>query len=134
MKILIWVDVHELVGTTPKITQYWLKDTGKPNLIQIEVTLNEFIQLYDSQNPKKSNQYELPKFPKAEVTVVSDKFMITENGKNIIDDTYGEDVRTSDSIEQAWIRAYTTNFVWDRNLNRRVKGVSKPSEFDNQEF
>ena len=74
------------------------------------------------------------KFPKAEVTAVSDKFMITENGKNIIDDTYGEDVRTSDSIEQAWIRAYTTNFVWDRNLNRRVKGVSKPSEFDNQQF
>ncbi len=60
MKILIWVDVHDIVGTTPKITQYWLKDNGRPNLIQIEVTLNEFIQLYDSQNPKKSNQYELP--------------------------------------------------------------------------
>lgn len=70
------------------------------------------------------------KFPNAETAFTGNNFTIHQNGKCIIPTTYGEDLQIAKTVEQAWINAYTTTCVWDKSVNRSVKGVARPADLE----
>jgi hypothetical protein len=75
----------------------------------------------------------LKKYPNAKVTMIGGKFAITSNGINVVSPDYGN-LMLNDSIKNAWKSAYITNYIWNKNISRNVKGISKPKEIEITDF
>jgi len=82
-------------------------------------------------------RYEIEKkYPDSKTYCKNGKFMVHQMGRNLVSPGYGPELTSAKTVLQAWRNVYITKFVWDKNINRSIRGISKPKgiQFSDNDF